>query len=528
MALDWLKYFRKEEEAREKEEFKNPPISFASPLNDDGATVYDVTQQEAELGAMSGRRMYTNDFQEKIQNTRQLITQYRALSAIHEVDDAIQEIVDEAIVPEDDSDIVSLNLDNTTFSDKIKTRIAEELENVLSLYKFNTKASGMFRHWYIDSRAHYHKILDQQTNEIVELRPLDSMDMELVREDIKEVVDGIEVVKGSREYYIYHGRDVSGDTMRFNIHGGEREIIIPKEAIVYAHSGRTDRCSRNQNIIGYLHRAIKPANQLKMLEDALVIYRLTRAPERRVFYIDVSNMQARKAQQYVNNIMQGLKNRVVYDTTTGQVKNTNSNMAMLEDYYLPRRDGGKGTEVTTLPPGQNLSDIDDVLYFNRKLYKAMFIPTSRAQGEDMQGGISFGQDETITRDELKFTKFVRRLQNQFQVLLTDPLRHQLIVKKIITAEEWEENAEKIRVVFNKDSYFEEKKDLEMLRQRIEIFDMAEPHIGRAFTSEYVMRKILRMGDDQIKTHKKELEQDAKDPLIPPRPDEDDGAGVEEF
>lgn len=510
MNLDFLKPWQKKEDAELKDELKTPSKSFAAGENTDGAREIETQNIDPKFGSMSGYQKFAGDFENKINDTQQLIGEYRRLAMIHEVDDAVQEIVDDAIVYEDGKEVVWLDLDSTDFSEKIRKMIDDEFENIVSLLKVRKNAHQLFRTWYVDSRLYFHKIIDKD-GKLKELRQLDPMRLELVREIIRDTENGMDVVIGYREYYIYKSKD-GNKTANFHAHHTNKDIRIPKEAIVMAFSGLVDKCSENRNIIGYLHRAIKPANQLKMLEDAMVIYRLTRAPERRVFYIDVGNMPNRKAQQYVNNIMQGLKNRVVYDTNTGKVKNTNSNMSMLEDFYLPRREGSKGTEVTTLPAGTNLGDIEDVLYFNRKLYKAMHIPTSRAAGEDSQGGMSFGGGSEITRDELKFTKFIRRLQNRFEVVFTDPLKHQLIQNNIITEEEWEANEEKLHVVFNKDSYFEEQKNLEIMSGRLEALSGAEGVVGRYWSAKYVMKNILMMSDDEIK----ETGEDIKEELLDPR------------
>ena len=506
--LGFLRDFYKKEEQDAKEQLAHPSKSFAPPENTDGAREVE-SNFDNRFGSIAGHHQFASDFENKIKSTRELIRQYRQISMVHEVDDAVQEIVDDAIVYEDGKEVAWLDLDSTDFSPAIKKRIDDEFEKVISLLKFRRQAHQLFRNWYVDSRIYFHKILDEK-GVIKELRQLDPMRLELVRDIQKTSENGVEVVLGFTEYYIYKS-DSDSNSRSFHAHHTTRDIRIPKDAIIMAFSGLVDKCSDNRNIIGYLQRAIKPANQLKMLEDALVIYRLTRAPERRVFYVDVGNMPNRKAQQYVNNIMQGLKNRVVYDTATGKVKNSNSNMSMLEDYYLPRREGSKGTEVTTLPAGQNLGDIDDIKYFNRKLYKAMHIPTSRASGEDDQGGISFGGGAEITRDELKFTKFIRRLQNRFEVIVTDPLKHQLLINKIITEDEWNANEEKIHVVFNKDSYFEEQKELEIFNGRMSALSQAENYIGKYYSHRQIMKNILRMSDDEVEESKKDIENELNDP-----------------
>lgn len=504
--LDFLNIWQKKEDADVKQQQKDNIKSFAAPDNIDGATEVDASLLGPQMGAWNnGSASQT----QKPVSTKELIKGYRSLSKYHEVDDAIQEIVDEAIVYEDDKEVVWLNLDNTDFSDSIRNMIQEHFDKVIGLLKMRKHGSKWFRKWYVDSRIYFHKIVDK-TGNIIELRPLDPTRLELVREIKKENQEGVEVVTEIIEYYKYTKTDQGSAS--WGVQSANTTILrIPKDAIVYAHSGLLDGCTDNPYVIGYLDRAIKPANQLKMLEDALVIYRLARAPERRVFYVDVGNLPTQKAKQYVDGIMNSVKNRIVYDSNTGKVKNTTNAMSMLEDYYLPRRDGSRGTEVSTLPGGQNLGDIEDILYFNRKLYKAMRIPTSRAAGEDMQGGISFGAGGEITRDELKFAKFIRRLQKQFDNVLLDPLKHQLIVNKIITEEEWEDQIEKIYVVFNKDSYFEEAKDLEILNSRMQAMRDVMDYTGKYFSNLYVQKNILRLSEDQIENMQKEIDEEETNP-----------------
>lgn len=505
LNLGFLSFFNDKEDEEIKDELDHPVKSFAAPDNEDGATEVDA-QYDPRYGRMSSVSSVQRDFNTHVKNTVQLISEYRNLAEIHEVDDAIQTIVDDSIVYESGKEVCWLDLDSTKFSKQVQEKIKDEFENVLRLFKFRKLGSKIFRHWYVDSRLHFHKILDEDTKEIIELRRLEPTQLEYVREIQKQNENGVEIFTGYLDYFIY--RPSGYQNTSFN----SREFRIPKDAIVSCYSGLTKKTSNGHtNVIGYLHRAIKPANQLKMLEDAMVIYRLTRAPERRVFYIDISGMQARRGQQYINNIMQGLKTRVVYDSATGKVKNTSSNMSMLEDYFLPRRDGGKGTEVSTLPAGQNLGDIDDVLYFNRKLYRAMRLPPSRAKEEDQSGGIYFGNDSNITRDELQFSKFIRRLRDKFSELFLDVLKHQLLVKNIITEEDWEENLEKLYIIYNNDSYFEEAKDLEIQGARLEALDRITPYVGKYVSNAYVMRNILRLTDDEIDDMSVEIDEESKNP-----------------
>lgn len=516
MDFDFLKPWKdKEKEDLQKSEKENVR-SFSAPDNFDGATQISTQQLTPEMShAQAVNTAVAGTQPGSRPDTKALIGSYRALARHHEVDDAIQEIVDQAIVQEDDKEVLWLNLDNTEFTSGIQTSIQKQFDHIVRLLEMRSKGPRWFRKWYIDSRLYFHKILDTKGN-IQELRPLNPLHLELIREVEKKTINGVEVVTNTLEYYKYSKKGSSNETY---YSGGSTDVRIPKDAIVYAPSGITDGCAENQYVIGYLQRAIKPANQLKQLEDALVIYRLARAPERRVFYVDVGNLPTQKAQQYVNNIMNSVKNRVVYDPSTGSVKNAANATSMLEDYYLPRREGSKGTEISTLPGGSNLGDIEDVLYFNRKLFKAMRIPTSRASGEDSQGGISFGGGGEITRDELKFTKFVRRLQHHFNDIIIDPLKHQLINNKIITEEEWELNKEKIYVVFNKDSYFEESKDLEILNSRVQALRDLDDYTGKYYSHSYIMKNVLHFSDDQIDQMAEEIQEEENDPRFK---QEDDG------
>lgn len=510
MFAPWLK----QDELELKKNLSQEHVSISGPKLDDGAieieshdnTPYNVLMQQ----------FFGSDINPEVKNLRDLIDTYRSLMNIHEVDNAVSEIVDDAIVYEDGHEVVALDLDNTKFSQNIKDKILEEFNGVLALLDFGRKGGDHFRRWYVDSRIYFHKVINPKSPKkgVVELRRLNPKNMQYVRELLTETQDGIKIVKGYKESFIYDTGD-DGYCAGGRVYAPNTKIKIPRAAIVYAHSGLVDCCGKN--IIGYLHRAVKPANQLKLLEDAMVIYRITRSPERRVFYIDTGNMPNKKATQYMNSIMNGLKNRVVYDATTGKIKNQQHNMSMTEDYWLQRRDGKAVTDVTSLPGASGMNEIEDVRWFNRKLYEALRVPVSRIPNE--QGSINVGFATEITRDELKFAKFIRTLQHKFEPILLDPLNSNLVFKKIITQEEWDEEQNNIKVVFNKDSYFTEVKDAEILERRINMLTMAEPFIGKYISHRTAMKDFLHMTDEQIEQESKLIEEESK--LMQFKPDEEE-------
>lgn len=512
--LDMFKFWQKEDEDDAFEQEQAQRVSISQPDLNDGAT--EVERRENDDNSRYNvfqQHFYTNA-QPKIKTTRDLINTYRNLAQYHEVDNAIQEIVFDAIVFEDNEEPVHLDLSKTNFSEKIQGMINAEMSEVLNLYKFNKNGHRLFRRWYVDSRIYFHKILNKDPKKgIQELRILDPRKMEFVREHEKETREGIDYVTSVSEYFIYDN-SVENTNDPQNTSGAQQKLKLPRSMVVFANSGLTD--ASGKNLISYLHKAQKPANQLKMLEDSLVIYRITRAPERRVFYIDVGNMANKKASQHVNNIMQGMKNRVVYDSATGKVKNAHNNLSMTEDYWLMRRDGNAKTEVTTLPGAQSLGSIDDVAWFNKKLYESLHLPLSRIPNEG--GGVQFGGGMEITRDELKFGKFVRSLRVDFSDIFSDPLKTNLVLKGIITEEEWEANANKIIFVFNSDSLFEEQKEAEILKGRMEIMEGFREYVGRYVSNDYILRNVLKMTSDEIEEERKKIvaEKDDeifKDPML---------------
>lgn len=474
---------------KKKQDEQEENKTFALPSNDDGA----VTIQS---GAYYGTYV---DLDGVVRNEIELITRYREMSMQPELETAIDEIVNEAIVNDDSDTGVEVDTDELKQPDKIKKAIREEFNTMLKLLNFGNMGHELFRRWYIDGRLFYHIILDEKNprNGIRELRYIDPRRIRKIREiqKSKDPRTGLELIKNINEYYLYNERGIIGTHSNL----GSK---IATDAIVNVNSGMMD--SKRSMVLSYLHKAIKPLNQLRMMEDATVIYRLSRAPERRIFYIDVGNMPTIKAEQYLKDIMTKYRNKLVYDSSTGEIKDDRKHLSMLEDFWLPRREGGKGTEITTLPGGQNLGEMEDVKYFEKKLYKALGVPVSRL--EPQQGGI-LGRATEITRDELKFTKFVTRLRNKFSTLFDDLLRVQLVTKGICTEEEWKEFKEEVWYDFKKDNNFTELKEAELLQNRIQTLQLVDPYVGRYYSMEWVRKNVLMMDDEEIEEISKQIEEE---------------------
>jgi hypothetical protein len=443
--------------------------------------------------------------------------------ALHpECDSAIEDIVNEAIVSDTNDSPVEIELSNLNASDGIKSKIRQEFKYILSLLDFDKKSHEIYRNWYIDGRLYYHKIIDLKNPHegIQELRYIDAMKMRYVRQEKKKESDKFRLSNVNRdnpmdyefpeieEYYIYNPK-MTYPTSNPSSLGGHGGIKMTKDSITYCTSGLVDR--NKGSTLSYLHKAIKSLNQLRMIEDSLVIYRLSRAPERRIFYIDVGNLPKVKAEQYLRDVMMRYRNKLVYDASTGEIRDDKKFMAMLEDFWLPRREGGRGTEISTLPGGQNLGEITDIEYFKKKLYRSLNVPPSRMDGE---GGFNLGRSSEILRDEVKFSKFVARLRKRFSYMFHDMLRTQLILKNIITPEDWEIMSEHIQYDFLYDNHFAELKDAELLNERLNMVQVAEPYVGRYFSQDYVRRKILRQTDIEIIEQDAIIKKEIKDGIIP--------------
>ena len=463
--------------------------SFALPQNDDGA----VTIQS---GAYYGTYV---DLDGVVRNEIELITRYREMAMQPELETAIDEIVNEAIVNDDSESGVELDTDELKQPENIKKKIREEFDYVLKLLDFGNMGHELFRRWYTDGRLFYHVIIDDKSpaKGIQELRYIDPRRIRKIREiqKAKDTESGMEIIKSMKEYYLYNERGMIGAHSNLGT-----KIAI--DAVVNVNSGLMD--SKRAMVLSYLHKAIKPLNQLRMVEDATVIYRLSRAPERRVFYIDVGNMPTIKAEQYLRDVMAKYRNKLVYDSSTGEIKDDRKHLSMLEDFWLPRREGGKGTEITTLPGGMNLGELEDVKYFEKKLYKALGVPISRLEQSQ---GFSLGRSTEITRDELKFTKFVNRLRNKFSTLFDELLKLQLVLKKICTEEEWKEFKENIWYDFKKDNNFTELKEAELLQNRITTLQLVDPYVGRYYSMAWVRKNVLQMDDDEIEEIMKQIEEE---------------------
>jgi len=480
--------------ARDKEQnAQTVEASFTPPANDDGALTITSAAYYGTYVDLDGTA----------KNDVELITRYREMAMQPEIESAIDDIIGEAICQDDNGKTVQVILDDLNQPDKIKNAIKEEFKTVLRLLNYKNMSQDIFRRFYVDGRLYYHMIIDRQSpmQGIKELRYVDPRKLRKVRE-IKKVKDpntNVEMQKVVNEYYIYNDKVTTGTSSNF----GPVGVRITTDSIVNVVSGLMD--SRRAIVLSYLHKAIKPLNQLRMIEDATVIYRISRAPERRIFYIDVGNLPKLKAEQYLRDIMVKYKNKLVYDANTGEVRDDRKFLSMMEDFWLPRREGGKGTEIDTLPGGQNLGELEDVKYFEKKLYKALSVPVSRLNPET--SGFSLGRSNEITRDELKFSKFVDRLRNRFSDLFDQALKTQCILKGICTKEEWEEFRENIYYDFIKDNNFKELKEAELMKERLAYLQLVDPYTGRYFSQTWIQRNVLRLSDDQIKDMQEQMDEE---------------------
>jgi len=424
-----------------------------------------------------------------------LVRRYRDISQQPECDSAIEDIVNEGIVSNEKDAAVAIELDRLMLPPKIKDRIREEFDTVLQLLDFDTKGHDIFRRWYVDGRIFYHKVIDKNNPKkgIQELRYIDPKKIKKVKQVKKDLKKGsqIELIKNVQEYYMYNDKGLASGT--------SQGIKIAPDSITYVPSGLIDQ--NKGHVLSYLHKAIKPVNQLRMIEDSLVIYRVSRAPERRIFYIDVGNLPKIKAEQYLKDVMNRYRNKLTYDASTGEIKDDRNHMSMLEDFWLPRREGGRGTEISTLAGGSNLGEIDDITYFKQKLFRSLNVPISRLEAES---GFSLGRSTEITRDELKFTKFVQRLRKKFTPVFTDILKTQLILKGVITLEDWKKISQHIQYDFLQDGHFAELKAAELMRDRIDMLGSIESYIGTFFSKNWVQKNVLNLTDHEIENMQAEI------------------------
>ena len=458
----------------------------------------------------------------------ELIKRYREMALHPEVDSAIEDIINEAIVSDQNDSPVEIDLENLPASEKLKELIREEFKKVKEVIGFDNKCHEILRNWYIDGRIYYHKVIDVKKPEegLKEVRYIDPLKIKLVRKlktdptlqgAIKRVnannpadVETPEI----EEYYQYdpsatQSKNALGAIGQTPFSTKQRPVKIAPDAITFCHSGLVDR--NKQTILSYLHKSIKALNQLRMIEDSLVIYRLSRAPERRIFYIDVGNLPKIKAEQYLKEVMNRYRNKLVYDASTGEIRDDRKHMSMLEDFWLPRREGGRGTEITTLPGGQNLGELSDIEYFQKKLYRSLGVPESRIAGSG--DGFNLGRSSEILRDEIKFTKFVGRMRKRFSNLFLDMLKTQCILKNIVTPEDWETLSDHIQFDYVYDNHFAELKETELINERLGVVAAVDPYIGKYFSLDYVRRNILKQKDEEIEEINKQMQQEIKDGLV---------------
>tara|TARA_R110000851_G_scaffold254453_1_gene406938 strand:+ start:74 stop:1552 length:1479 start_codon:yes stop_codon:yes gene_type:complete len=440
-------------------------------------------------GGHYGHYLDTGD--DNITNENALVLKYRDVAMHPEVDNAINDIIDQSIVSSEQRGVVALRLDAIDQPDKVKDEIREEFNHVIKLLKFNNNGTDIFRDWYVDGRLFFHMMIDTDNPKlgIQELRQIDPLNIKKAKEVISKIDkrSGIQFDEVQKTFYL------------LSHHGSTNTVRVDENMIAHAPSGLYNETGKKT--ISYLHKALKSSNQLRMLEDALVIYRLARAPERRIFYIDVGNMAKGKAEEYVQGLMNKYRNKLVYDVSTGDIRDDRRAMSMLEDFWLPRKEGGKGTEISTLSGGENLGQIDDVIFFQRKLYKSLNIPIGRLEPEN---AFSIGRATEINRDEVKFQKFVDKLRRKFSKIFFDILEVQCVLKGVLTKADWEEIREDISIDFMEDNYFSELKEFEILRERLEVLDQLETHIGVHYSNEWVRKNVLRLTDDEIEEQKKQI------------------------
>ena len=530
-----------QEQAIIKQEAATPP------LEEDGSLVVETGARHV---------LHQIDLEGRTKDTVSLIDKYRQMSHSPEVEDAIDDIINEAIVIEDDQPAVQIDLEKTKFSESIKKTIQEEFEEILRLMDFQKEGQELFRRWYIDGRMHYHKILDTDNPKkgLLELRRLDPRRIRKIREIKKKKVPNnagleTEVIASIDDFYNVVDIPKKGNPFIVTKDAITGDTRIAADSVAFTHCGIFD--SDKKMILGYLHKAIKPMNQLRMTEDSIVIYRVSRAPERRIFYIDVGNLPKAKAEEYMRNIQAKYRNKLIYNATTGEVVDERNHLSILEDFWLPRREGGRGTEISSLQGGQNLGELEDVEYFKKKLYKALKVPISRTES---QSGFNLGRAAEITRDEVKFSRYISRVRNRFSELFNDFLKTQLVAKNVITRIEWEDAAHLVSYIYAKDTHFTELKNSEIMKDRLEVLSSMEQYIGRFWSEKDIRKTVLKQSeseqsrlDREIKKEKKEQDEDENNgeeqgfppppgnppqfnppqPPPPPRPTPDPSGSVEE-
>jgi hypothetical protein len=481
-----------------------------------GEQSFIAPQEEGAVDSIRGGGHFGTylDMDAAVKSDAELVKKYREVSLHADVDIAIQDIVDEAIANLDDEEPVRINLEKTVFSDSIKKVIDKEFRKILDILQFNLKAQDYFRRWYIDGKIFFHKVIDTANPGagIKDIRYIDPRKIKKIRE-VKKKRDektGIDMIVSMKEYFIYNDQGIWAT--RVTPHISSQSVRIEKDAIAYTSSGIVD--VDNNLVLSNLHKAIKNANQLRMMENALVIYRLARAPERRIFYVDVGNLPKTKAEQYLRDVMNRYRNKIVYDSATGEIRDDKKFMSVLEDIWLPRTASGRTTEVKTLPGGENLGEITDIEYFQKQLYLSLNVPFSRFKDES--GGLNFGKASEISRDELKFAKFVNKLRKRFAMLFMDLLKTQLLLKRVVTEQDWIDNRERIFFDFATDAYYEETKEQEMIRSRLEILTEANNFVGVYFSKDWVMKNILRFSKKEVDDMEKEMQKEVSSGKVVPK------------
>ena len=480
----------------DKEKPAEAKQAFTVPSPDDGTTTISA-------GGYFGQYL---DMEVTAKNDVDLIKRYREVAQHPECDMAIEDIINEVIVSDDRDQSVTISLDKLAVSESIKGKIRNEFDEVMSLLNFDEKGHDIFKRFYVDGRIYFHKVIDPNSPRkgLTELRYIDPRKIKKVREVTKKRDNkgkGIEVIEKTAEWFVYNEKGISSA----NSNAG---VKISADSISYITSGVIDQ-TKNM-VMGHLHKAIKPVNQLRMIEDAVVIYRIVRAPERRIFYIDVGNLPKVKAEQYLKDVMARYRNKLVYDASTGEMRDDRKHMSMLEDFWLPRREGGRGTEITTLPGGQNLGEIQDVQYFQKRVYKSLHVPVSRMEQDQ---GFNLGRTAEITRDEIKFSKFVQRLRKRFTGLFHDLLKTQLVLKGIITIDDWDAIKSHIQYDFLKDGHFAELKNAELLKERLLLATEVTPYVGKYFSVEFLRKNVLRQTDEEISEIDSQIANEVKVGLI---------------
>jgi len=501
---------------------KTPDVTKVEPPNQQTLVIPQHQIDDGAVTITQGSYYGTYvDLEGSVRNELELITRYREMSLHPECSEAIEEIVTEAVTQDVDGKIVDINLSQLNVSESIKKSIEESFTKIKSMLSFQDAGEDLFKRWYVDGRLYFQVVVntDKPKDGVQEIRFIDPRKIRKVREILKDrdPKSGVEIIKATSEYYVYNDRGLTAQAYTASVNQGTR---ISPDSIIFVPSGLLD--AKSTMVIGWLHKAIKPLNQLRMIEDAVVIYRLSRAPERRIFYIDVGNLPKLKAEQYVKDIMTKYRNKLVYDANTGELRDERKHLSMLEDFWLPRREGSKGTEITTLPGGENLGKMEDVEYFQKKLYKSLNVPIGRLDTQSPGGGIvGLGRVTEITRDEVKFFKFINRLRSKFSRLFDEALKQELVLKGVCSIKEWEKFREHISYTFKNDNNFAEMRDAELLRERMTLLTQVQPYIGLYYSNGWIKRNVLRLSEDEVDQMNKEIEEEKERgelPLPIPGPD----------